>query len=178
MEEYMSLAELTNTIKDKLKKIRSRIASGDDSEILIWLLDGSLACSQRPLRDHPAFGGHDPLPPEAKPLVVKWVEQVKSLGISSIVSLLEESQHEKYYVRGGLGLHSDGLFGYYLSQGFEFRHIPMTDYEKPSESEMEKILEAFDQMPKPVLVHCSAGIDRTSPVAAYIVSRRGNQGVA
>ena len=118
------------------------------------------------------------MPPEAKPLVVKWVEQVKSLGISSIVSLLEESQHEKYYVRGGLGLHSDGLFGYYLSQGFEFRHIPMTDYEKPSESEMEKILEAFDQMPKPVLVHCSAGIDRTSPVAAYIVSRRGNQGVA
>ena len=110
-------------------------------------------------------------------LVVDWVKRVKSLGIRSIVSLLEEKQHEKYYIRGGLDLHPDGLFGYYGSQGFEFRHIPMTDYQKPSEADMRKVLEAFDQIPKPVLVHCSAGIDRTSPVAAYIVSQRDNQGV-
>jgi hypothetical protein len=32
---------------------------------------------------------------------------------------------------------------------------------------------AFDPLPKPVLLHYSAGIDRSSPVAAHIHSRRG-----
>ena len=171
MEESMSSTELTDAIKADLTRIRRQNEAGDNSEILVWLLDGNLACSQRPLRDHPDFGGHDPLPAEARPLVVDWIEQVKSLGIRSIISLLEETQHDRYYVRGGLGLHPEGLFGYYQSQGFEFRHLPMTDYQKPSESDMEMVWEAFVKMPKPVLVHCSAGIDRTSPVAAYIVSR-------
>ena len=115
-----------------------------------------------------------PLPPEARELVVEWVERVKSQGIRSIVSLLEETQHERYYLRGGLGLHPEGLFGYYRSQGFSFCNIPLTDYQTPSESQMERILEAFDCMPKPVLLQCSAAIDRTSPVAAYIVSKRAS----
>ena len=168
----MSLAKSTNAVRAQLRRMRDQINAGNDSEILIWLLDGSLACSQRPLRDHPDYGGYDPLPPEAKPLVVNWVERVKSLGIQSIVSLLVEEQHQEYCVQGRLDLHPEGLFGYYRSQGFDFCHIPLTDYQTPSESDMERVLEALDRMPKPVLVHCSAGIDRTSPVAAYIVSKR------
>ncbi len=134
-EKFMSSTELTKTIKAELSRVRDQIRAGDDSEILIWLLDKTLACSQRPLRDHPDYGGRcKPLPPEAKPLVMAWVERIKCLGIRSIVSLLEEVQHEKYYIRGGLDLHPEGLFGYYQSQGFEFCHIPMTDYQKPSEA--------------------------------------------
>jgi protein tyrosine/serine phosphatase len=30
----------------------------------------------------------------------------------------------------------------------------------------------FDALPKPVLLHCSAGIDRSSPVAAFIREQR------
>ena len=168
----MSIVDLEKDICAKLWRIRKKIKEGDDSEIVVWLLDGQLACSQRPLRDHPDFGCRRPLPPEACPLVVSWVKQVKSLGIKSIVSLLEERQHEKYYIRGGLELHAEGLYGYYRSQGFEFCDIPMTDYRKPSEPDMEKVLKAFDQMPRPILLHCSASIDRTSPVAAFIVSKR------
>ena len=115
------------------------------------------------------------MPPGAKPLVVDWVERVKSLGIQSIVSLLEEEKHKKYYIRGELDLHPEGLFGYYRSQGFEFCHIPLTDYQPPSESDKARVLEAFERMPKPVLLHCSAAIDRTSPVAAYIISKRDIQ---
>ena len=122
----MELAELTRKIQAKISSIRSRSQVGNDGEILVWLLDGRLACSTRPLRDHPDYGGRNPLPPKARPLVEAWVERVKSLGIRSIVSLLEEAQHQKYYIRGGLDLHPNGLFGYYRSQGFEFRHIPMT----------------------------------------------------
>ena len=173
----MSLLGLEKDIKVKLGRIRRQICTGNDSEILVWLLDGTLACSQRPLRDHPDFGGRVPLPPKAKPLIVDWVERVKSLGIRSIISLLEERQHERYYVKGGLELHPEGLYGYYRSQGFEFCSIPIADSPKSLKSNMGrvlegKVLETFDQMPKPVLLHCSAGIDRTSPVAAYIVSKR------
>ena len=34
--------------------------------------------------------------------------------------------------------------------------------------ERHEALQAFDNLPKPVLLHCSAGIDRSSPVAAFI----------
>ena len=169
----MSLTNLEKDIRAKLNQVRIQIKAGDNSDIMTWLLDGDLACSQRPLRDHPEFGGRKELSPEARPLIVDWVERVKSLGIRSIVSLLEVTQHEKYYIRGGLDLHPEGLFGYYQSQGIAFCHIPLTDYQKPSQSQMERVLEAFDRMPKPVLLHCSAAIDRTTPVAAYIVSERG-----
>lgn len=39
-------------------------------------------------------------------------------------------------------------------------------------SELQRIqkeaLTAFDVLPKPILLHCSAGIDRSAPVAAFI----------
>lgn len=85
-----------------------------------------------------------------------------------------DEQNEKYYIKGGLDLHPEGLHGYYQSQGFEFAHFPLTDYQPPSQCDKDRILETFDRMTKPVLLHCSAGIDRTSPIAAYIVEKRGN----
>jgi protein tyrosine/serine phosphatase len=51
----------------------------------------------------------------------------------------------------------------------------MTDYQRPPESAMQEVLEAFDELPKPVLIHCSAAIDRTTPVAAFIYRYRGEQ---
>jgi protein tyrosine/serine phosphatase len=36
-------------------------------------------------------------------------------------------------------------------------------------------LEAFRRLPGPVLLHCSAGIDRTSPVAAFIVEQENSK---
>ena len=172
---------LENTIKKELRRIGSQTAQGDDSEILIWLLDGDLACSQRPLRYHPTFGGRGKkLPPDAKPLVVEWVDRVKSLGIRSIISLLEDHKHHKYYIEGELNLHPEGLYGYYRSKGFECCVIPIVDSPRSVKSNCGKalvaeVLAACDRMPKPVLLHCSAGIDRTSPVAAHIVSKRSHQ---
>ena len=68
--------------------------------------------------------------------------------------------------------------GYYQSQGFEFCNVPIVDSPRSLKSNKgmdlkEAVLEAFDRMRKPVLLHCSAGIDRTSPAAAYIISKRG-----
>jgi len=164
---------LEHRIRSELQRIRLQISNGDESEIVVWVIPSKLACSQRPLRDHPQFGGRSPLPPEARSLVIDWVERIKQIGICSIICLLGDRQLARYYVRGGLGLHEHGLLGYYKSQGFQVCHFPMRDYQRPQESSMQKVLRAFDELPKPVVLHCSAAIDRTTPVAAFIVQHRG-----
>jgi hypothetical protein len=164
-------------IRDALEQLRQRIKARDESDIVVWVIPRKLACSQRPLRDHHQFGGRKPLPPEARPLVVEWVERIKGLGIRSAICLLEQRQLERYYVCGGLGLHERGLLGYYESQGLHVRHFPMTDCQKPQESEMSNVLQAFSELPKPVLLHCSAAIDRTTPVAAFIAKHTGREKV-
>lgn len=90
-----------------------------------------------------------------------------------MICLLEPAQLDKYYVRGGLCLPGGGLLEYYELQGLIVRRRSMTDYQRPTDDEMRQVLEDFDQLPLPVLVHCSAGIDRTTPVAAFLVEQRG-----
>jgi len=110
MEE---VRRLEHHIRHELQRIRDQIRAGNESEIVVWIIPNELACSQRPLRDDPSFGGRTPLPPEAKPLVIKWVKRIKEIGIRSIICLLEKQQLARYYVRGGLDLHPCGLLGYY-----------------------------------------------------------------
>ena len=158
-------------IRSSLWRIRNQIKGGDESELAVWVIPQKLACSQRPLRDHPTFGGYTPLPPKAKPLVIAWVERMKEIGFKSVICLLEDRQLDRYYVRGGLGLHQRGLLGYIESQGLEVRHFPTTDYQRPSDELTEAAYKAWRQLPKPVLVFCSAAIDRSTPVAAGIAKR-------
>ena len=164
----------------ELRRIRSKIYSGDDSELWIWVIPGKLACAQRPLRDKAEFGGGPgkrprPLPPQARPLVQAWVSRVIEAGFRSVISLLEPKQLVLHYVAGGLDLHPKGLLGYYESRGLEVRSIPCTDYQEPSDQKKSQILEAFRNLPGPVLLHCSAGIDRTSPVAVFLCEQENSE---
>ena len=74
----------------------------------------------------------------------------------------------RYYVRGGINLHPQGLLGYYESRSLAVASVPCTDYQRPTEDQIQCVLEAFRRLPRPVLLHCSAGIDRTAPVAAFL----------
>ncbi len=154
----------------KMWALRERLRRNPDANPIEWIIPDRLAGSQRPLRDHPDYGGRTPLPAEAKPLVVRWVEVVRAAGIRSVISLLEEAQHERYY-GAQLGLYEGGLFGYLAATGFNVVHLPLTDYRRPSETSLEAIAEEFDRLQKPVLIFCSAGVDRTTPVAAFLVRR-------
>ncbi len=158
-----------NRIRDELSRIRRQLHRGDESELWVWVIQDTLACAQRPLRDHITFGGRNPLRPEAKALVEAWVERVIRSGFRSIISLLEEAQLDRYYVRGGIGLHPKGLLGYYESRKLSVESVPCQDYQRPTAEQMLLVLDAFGRLPKPILLHCSAGIDRTAPVAAFLV---------
>jgi protein-tyrosine phosphatase len=89
-------------------------------------------------------------------------------------------QELTFYSR--LELQADDLVFFYRNQGFEVNWLPWKDpahvrtdreaLRKKVREVSEKALEAFDLLQKPVLLHCSAGVDRSAPVAAYIRERR------
>jgi hypothetical protein len=53
-----------------------------------------------------------------------WVDRIRGASFRSIISLLEEAQLDRHYVRGGPDLHPGGLLGYYRHRGLEVASIP------------------------------------------------------
>ena len=132
--------------------------SGYPSE---WVLPELLAKSSRPGYPERQDIGTD--------AVDEWVERVRGMGIRSIICFLSEDQLPFYS-----GLPS-GLIQYYRDAGFNVAHIPEEDYKilPLSEGKAALAAAAFENLEKPVLVHCSAGIARTGvAIEAILASRR------
>jgi hypothetical protein len=163
----MAKDELTLRIRAAMVDLAGELQSDPGSLPLRWILPGLLACGPRPLRYHPTYGERSPLPSEAWPLVLDWIEQIRGEGIRSMLCLLEAARLQRYY-GDQLGLHEHGLLGYCDDAGFEVVHQPLTDYQRPDDDQLDQALAAFKQLPKPVLVFCSAAIDRTPPVVAHL----------
>jgi len=170
-------------IRNRLQILGERIDSGDDSDLLVWVIDSQLACAHRPLRHHPEFGGSGrDLPASATKEVLHWAERVREEGIKSIITLIHPKELRHYEA---LKLGAPNLIEFYQREGFQVCHIPWEDPRHRSAMDhvsfkdeifrvREEALIAFDDLPKPVLLHCSAGIDRSAPVAAYIFCHRGD----
>jgi protein tyrosine phosphatase (PTP) superfamily phosphohydrolase (DUF442 family) len=169
-------------IRARLHALRESIKAGEDHELVVWVVE-ELAIAQRPLRDHPRFHGRAPLPAEARSAVVDWVHRILSLGFRGIICL-SHPKELRYYE--GVSLHRDGLLGLYQASGFDVRHLPSLDPAHGSTAEerarrraavegiKKQAKAAFDEMDKPVLLHCSAGIDRSAPVAVFIATHTGS----
>jgi protein tyrosine/serine phosphatase len=108
--------------------------------------------------------------PVPTPAVDEWIQQAKTLTIKSIICLLAEDQLHMYDQ-----LPSD-LVSYYRSAGFIVEHVPAHDYQSPplAPDQLEAIWDAYQSLPKPLVVHCSAGIDRTGSAVEYIERKLGH----
>lgn len=181
------LSGKANEIRAALRSLGRRLGAGDDSAFVAWVIPGRLACAHRPLRHHPKFGGsRRDLPPEATGAVVRWMDRVVAEGFRSIICLMHPKEIAHY---AALELQAPDPLAFYASNDLQACHKPWEDpaYRLPGEratfaDELQRVqvevLERFDRLPKPVLLHCSVGIDRSSPVAAFIWSKRSSGVVA
>jgi protein tyrosine phosphatase (PTP) superfamily phosphohydrolase (DUF442 family) len=109
--------------------------------------------------------------PVAKADVDAWIADVRAHGIASIICLLAEEH---------LGLYADlgaDLPSYYRRQGFAVAHVPAVDHRMPplDASTLARIVDAYAALPKPVLVLCSAGVDRTGSAIRHLKQHFHNE---
>ena len=168
-----------------MRALGERLDKGDESSLFVEVIPGRLMCSYRPLRRHhnPDFRGPQrDLPAEAAPALLDWTQKMRTAGIQAIICLMGPAELVHYKAVVSV-LGATDLVGLYVGHGFEVCTIPWEDplyrvgqggrsYEDQLLEVREQCLRAFDALPKPVLLHCSSGIQRSSQVAAFIYSQR------
>lgn len=176
--EDARLNKIAQNIKKGILHIKHLNENGDYSKVMTWAIPGNLACAARPLRYHQIYSGSGrSLPAEARSELDKWIEVVRCESIVSLICFVSKKElaHYSHLLPADMN-----LIDYYKEFGFRVRHIPWSDpadsgygnFQKEVKEKRPVLLSAYDELPKPILAHCSAAIDRSPPVVAYVVLHR------
>jgi len=123
---------------------------------LQWVLPGIMARSCRPCYN-------DDIPTIL--LVKKWLEEVAGMKIKSVLCLLSQEQLDEFYGANGIQ-----LLDLYRKNGLIVGHVPVPDYQMPplNSANLANIEKMLAKLPRPWLIHCSAGIDRTGAAVEFV----------
>lgn len=167
-------------IKDATNRIRetTELALHDPelSPVLAWAVPGVLAVTQRPLRVHRQFGGRGyEYPSEARPAIEEWISLLLDQRIQSVVVLTSNKELAHYDAPTAV---DGGLLALYEHRGLRVVHRPADDpahdvtargtFDAAVDGIALEVAEALLQVPLPAVIHCSAAIDRSPPVAARV----------
>ncbi len=101
-------------------------------------------------------------------VVAEWLTAVHAKGIKTIICLLDDTQLG-YYGQ----LDTEGLVGAYRQAGFAVIHRPVRDHQWPyvSDETLALVVSDVRSATAPILVHCSAGMERSPAVCEYLVEQ-------
>jgi undecaprenyl-diphosphatase len=88
----------------------------------------------------------------------------------------DELEHyiRKYRIKSILNLRNDTANAAWYEEelkisaehGLVYYHVPLSAKREPKKESVEKIIDVFNSAPRPILIHCKAGADRTGLAAA------------
>lgn len=126
-----------------------------------WPIRGTLARTHRPGR----YGAAPKQVPQAE--VDAWIREVKAAGIRSVICLLDDAQLAYYQ---DLPVPGD-LIAYYRQNGLEVAHVPTRNHAPLLQEQLDAAWDACARLPRPLVVHCSAGQTRTGKVIRHLKPR-------
>ena len=166
-----------DAVRKRLRaEMSAALRAGGPLPRLGWAVPGVLAITQRPLRAHPAYGGsRRDYPAETRQEIDAWIADLVEQGIRSVI-VLTSSQELAHYdgPAGGDG----GLLSLYRQAGLQIEHFPADDpaHDLTARAEFDaavdelsiEVADAVRSLASPAVLHCSAAIDRSPPVAARV----------
>jgi Tyrosine phosphatase family len=144
--------------EQQLLAVAPELAPPERSTMIEWVVANLLARASRPGYESRDF---------SRAATDRWIAEARDLGAKSILCLLE---NELYDYANSLRAQG-GLLDYYRSCGFIVHAVCVADGAEPplTAKQLDSIAEVFRDVTKPLLIHCSAGVDRTGAAVAHIL---------